>query len=635
MKCKTIIVGLVFTSTIFLCDVNGQVSIDSKARQWMGGSRGLRFIENKGQMANMQGNRENKLLFKTGSGGTDVYITTSGLSYVFTKIEKHHRLNERNKFHKHGANNDSITGSYCRADMELDGANINKDSIIKEYESGAVTDYYLGGICPDGIKNVHSYGKITVKNIYPGIDWVIYGGKSGMKYNFIVHPGADISSIKLKYKWTDNPEMQNDGSVKISTPLGNIIEGNPVSFCGKSNDKIHTDYIIDKNEMKFKTDKYNSNETLVIDPTLIWATLYGGTSQDDANSIYSDGKNVWVTGWTNSTDFPTLNSGGGTYFQGNRAGTSTNAFILKFTTSGVLKWATYYGGTGSIYGPSDMANSIQSDGTNIWVTGATYSHNFPVLNPGGGAYFLGYNPDTNQGSIFILKFDTSGVRKWATYYGGDRESYGTSIFSDGKNVWLTGYSFANDFPTLNPGGGAYYQGSLGEGCTSVSGYGNACILKFSTTGVLKWATYYGNCNDWGTSIYSDGKNVWTTGNTESESFPIQNPGGGAYFQGYPGGLGKDNLHIYILQFDTGGVRKWATYYGGTKETESDNATCIQSDGSSVWVTGTTGSTDFPTLNPGNGAYYQDTLAGTFYASNAFYFAVYNFRYKEMGYLLRR
>ena len=171
-------------------------ALNSKIALWMQNNKGLKFVENKGQMTDMQGKTDSSLLFKASSAGVDMYVTTSGISYVFIQLEKHKKAGQLGgKFGTHTLADESITGKYCRADMNLLGANIKKENIEREYESIDRTDYYLGGICPDGILNVHNYQQITVKDIYPGIDWVIYTasaaktqGKMGrLQYDFIVY----------------------------------------------------------------------------------------------------------------------------------------------------------------------------------------------------------------------------------------------------------------------------------------------------------------------------------------------------------------------------------------------------------------------------------------------------------------
>jgi len=569
----------------------------AEVSQWIKSIKGIRFIENKGQMADMQGKAVNSVLFKADGGGVDMYITTNGLSYVFTKMEKHKKTDVTALRYKAHGDNDSISEQYCRADMELAGADIRKENIIKEGESGDRADYYLGGICPNGIKDVHSYEKITIQNIYPGIDWVLYTGEKGLKYNFIIHPGADPSLIRLKYKWTDKPELEKDGSLRISTPMGNIAEGVPISYIGDKQNEIKTSYAIENNEIRFAIGKYNTNETLIIDPTLVWTTYYGGNGTCEILAIHDDGTSVWVTGEPTTTNLPTVNPGGGAYFQGIAAGWG-NVLIMQFTTAGVLKWATYYGGTGG-----DEGWGIYSDGTNVWVTGESGSPNFPTLNPGGGAYYQAVNGSNGGGNAFILQFTTSGVLKWATLYGGTGDDAGYSIQSDGTNVWVTGWVSSTGFPTLNPGGGAYYQAANG-------GSENVFILQFNTLGVLKWATYYGGNGvngDFGTSIYSDGTNVWVTGTTASANFPILNPGGGAYYQPIIGSTTDGTA--FILQFTTTGIRKWATYYGGTGGGGwGDAGNSIFSDGTKVWVTGYTASANFPTQNLA-GAYNQSVIGG--------------------------
>ena len=338
--------------------------------------------------------------------------------------------------------------------------------------------------------------------------------------------------------------------------------------------------------------KFNSNGLR------LWATYYGGSNMDEGKSITTDGNNnILITGKTGSRYFPLYDPGGGAYYQD--SGDFYITFILKFNSNGVRQWATYYGGESW-----DWGNEIAIDGNNnILITGITSSSDFPLYNPGGGAYFQDSGGGYNNYDAFILKFNSNGVRQWATYYGGTDHEYGYSIATDGSNnILIVGQTWSTDLPVHNPGGGAYFQSSNGGGIDPF----DAFILKFDGNGVRQWATYYGGYStDVGRSITSDGNdNIIVTGSTISQNFPLQDPGGGAYFQNtIPGPAGD----IFILKFNSVGIRYWATYYGGYSQEDSYSITTDQNN--NILITGWTASTDFPLFDPGGGAYFQNSMAG--------------------------
>ena len=328
----------------------------------------------------------------------------------------------------------------------------------------------------------------------------------------------------------------------------------------------------------------------------LWATYYGGGSEDGGYAIVYSRKSLYVIGITVSSDFPTYDPQNGAYYQGSLAGI-WDAFILKFSDTGQRIWATYYGGSSE-----DYAYSITIDsGGNVFITGRTTSSDFPVYNPGTGAYYQGTcGGCPNYNDAFILKFNPIGIRLWATYYGGTSGDRGFSITTDKQgNVYVTGATKSTDFPTQNPGGNTYYQGNYGGG-----NY-DAFILKFDNWGQRLWATYYGGSDiDAGFSIITDNQNnVFVTGYTWSNDLPTQ-PLSGAYYQQNNAG----NYDAFILKFNNSGSLLWATYYGGSN---GDYGSSIAADGQdNVFITGLTTSTNFPTQNPGNNAYYQASNAGS-------------------------
>ena len=148
---------------------------------------------------------------------------------------------------------------------------------------------------------------------------------------------------------------------------------------------------------------------------------------------------------------PTLDPGSGAYYDDTHNG-SYDAFILKFTGNGAPLWATYYGAEGFDFGISMTTD----DSGSLFILGSTSSPNFPTLDPGDGTYFDG----TYHGfyDMFMLEFNNDGKRQWATYYGGGNYDFAQSITLDGLGgMFVTGSTLSADFPTLDPGGDAYFD----------------------------------------------------------------------------------------------------------------------------------------------------------------------------------
>ncbi|MEO0072997.1 MAG: SBBP repeat-containing protein [candidate division WOR-3 bacterium] len=332
---------------------------------------------------------------------------------------------------------------------------------------------------------------------------------------------------------------------------------------------------------------------------LLWATYYGGSAEDNCDGQREIGAvcvdihgNIYITGFTKSTNFPVYNPGTGAYFQASNAGYA-DLFIVKFSPTGQRLWATYYGGSND-----DLGLAITTDNSgNVIVCGITFSSNFPLYNPGGNAYYQGY---TSGGDGFIIKFDSLGQRLWATCLGGSLSDaiYAVRAEATGK-FYVVGNTYSSNFPVYNPGGSAYYQAS---NAGSFDGF----IAKFSETGERLWATYYGGNDEdhiYGIALDNSG-NFFATGMTRSSNFPVYNPGGNTYYQGTLAGY----RNAFILKFSSAGQRLWATYYGGN--TNDYGRGIAVSNNNEVFVVGNTSSANFPVYNPGGGYYFQGTLAGS-------------------------
>src|SRR5262249_41389932 len=158
----------------------------------------------------------------------------------------------------------------------------------------------------------------------------------------------------------------------------------------------------------FQAGQFDTTQTLIVDPVLSYSTFLGGSSSDLAKSIAVDGQgNVYITGQTQSSNFPTLNP-----FQSTLQG-SYDVFVTKFNSAGSgLIYSTYLGGTGTGF---EVGNAIAVDlAGNAYITGNTTTSNFPTTS---GAYQTS-NAWTSLGCAFVTKLNATGdALLYSTYLG--------------------------------------------------------------------------------------------------------------------------------------------------------------------------------------------------------------------------
>ena len=210
-------------------------------------ARTTKFIENKGQFTDDKGNPVPFVLFRSSAPGIDYFITTSGITYVFSKAEEEDDDKEKqiNDPETKADSKKDEKKFYCeKIELLLKDASIQSSNIITGKPSDHHFNYFYAH-CPNGIYDIKEYEKITILNVYPGIDWVFYGSSSsGFKYDFVIHPGADVNDIKLLYRSDRKPSLDKEGQLSIHTRLGVLSESAPISYQQKNGKTISSSFAL-------------------------------------------------------------------------------------------------------------------------------------------------------------------------------------------------------------------------------------------------------------------------------------------------------------------------------------------------------------------------------------------------------
>ncbi len=191
---------------------------------------------------------------------------------------------------------------------------------------------------------------------------------------------------------------------------------------------------------------------------LLASTLVGGDKRESSLRVAIDsGGNIYITGWTESSDFVTTPDAYDPTFNGELY----DAFVAKFDSRlENLLASTFLGGS-----DSDFSAFLSIDGTgNVYVTGWTESADFPTTNDACDTTYDGVDSEA-----FVSKLDGDLSNLLAsTFLGGTADDYASSLAIDGTgNVYVVGSTESSDFPTTSDAYDTTYGGEYSDAFISL------------------------------------------------------------------------------------------------------------------------------------------------------------------------
>jgi len=435
----------------------------------------------------------------------------------------------------------------------------------------AQTDYFIGARS-NWHPGVANYSRVRYQAVYPGIDVVYYGKGSQLEYDFLLQPGADPASIRMRFSEAGKVMVTPAGDLGVVTASGLVLQKTPLIF--QNGRPVSGRYkLLADNVVGIQVGSYDKTQPLLIDPVIVYSTLIGGTGADEVTAL-KIGPNglLYIAGWTQTGELLSLDMPYDSL-------TDIYVQVVDPTPSGGygVLYSTYLGGTNL-----DEALAIDADVPGfIYLTGTTTSTDFPMVgnsvqSTGAAATISG----------FVAKIDphaagTGNSLVYSTYLGGTlggTTPRGIKIGSDNM-IYVVGQTQTADFPTTD---NAY--------AASLYGASDVFISKIDVTNVnLVYSTFMGSeLDDDACGLALDANNVvYFAGTTLGTQFPMA----GYSFNGNSSG----NYDAVVAKVDTTqvGVSSliWATYFGGNGEDESRSVS-LDSRGR-VLVTGFTLSPNLP------------------------------------------
>lgn len=505
----------------------------------------LLFLENVGQLSSAA-------RFEAQGDGANVFLSDDAV--WFSRLAPNqageqngrvHGVNIRQSFV--GANQRARLEPYSRLDTQV--------------------TYLHGGKQVQQQAQTQAWAGVRYIDLYPGIDLLVTSQAGQLAQQLEVHPGADLSAVRLRLEGAERVSVQN-GRIELETeagsftlPLLSVRAG--TQGLAQSQPTVTGNQII----APFSLEHASSNvaaESSSSSFGLIYGARFGGSDYDRGNGITVDDQGaVYIAGGSLSPNMPTTPGAFDTAWSGD----VRDAFVAKLNPAGSApEYITYLGGTKDDWGLDVAVNKLGE----AFVTGYTASPDFPLKQQ---AQSYG-----GQFDAFAVKLAASGgALQYATYLGGSANDRAYAISIDKRGAAYIAGSAGESFPLVNPADGT---------CTNTDGF----VVKLSPDGATR---EYATCLGGSANEYADGIGVndrgeaYVAGVTRSSDFPATS---NAYDRSYGGG---DDMFVAKLAA-SGNTLQYATYLGSTGDDVAGIANVsIGSDGSAT-IAGYTDSPSFPT-----------------------------------------
>jgi gliding motility-associated-like protein len=521
----------------------------------------LEFVENKGQW-------NAAILYRAELAAGNIFIKKNGFSIL------QHDTNDLRRIHEllHGGEGmttavrrqpgmegrpTSGPGSGAADDpfllhshvYQVSFENSNPNVTIVAEKPFAHHNNYFSKETKKGVSGCGVFAGITYKNLYDGIDLHYYTENGFVKYDLIVHPGADPSKIRLRYEGQKGLVLHKN-QVTVATTVATVRELEPKSYQYGDQGRVDIDckYVLERNVLRFKVDHYATEQTLVIDPTEVFCTFTGSRSDNwGYTATYDNAGDMFLGGIV--LDY-------GSYGSGNNYGVTPGAFQSTFAGGDGSEGAAGQGENGTIYYDYDVG---------------------------------------------IMKFNSIGnTRMWATYLGGPGDEQPHSMICDNAgNLIITGrttsYTFGGQTLTKYGPCGSFdlfvaklsADGSTLMGALKIGGSGedgvNYSPKYVTTNGTQELRLNYGD--DGRSEVILDANNnIYLAACTRSTDFQTT-PG---CFQPASGGGDQDGVLMKLSPNANSVI--FSSYLGGSAA-DAAFALALNPTDNSIWVTGGTMSTD--------------------------------------------